>query len=91
MTETNPQAPLDRKTADLGGLHSLLIRACPPDKEGVRSIPLLANKLKMSDQAIYGWIERKRLPYRRAQALVDMNPLRGEEDQLTLADFQPYM
>lgn len=91
MTDSQPQAAQDRKTADLGDLHKLLIRACPPDKDGVRSIPILASKLKMSDQAIYGWIERKRVPYRRAQAMVDLNDKRGAEDQLSLEDFQPFM
>lgn len=91
MTDTSQQAAQDRKTADLGELHKLLLRACPPDTEGVRSIPMLASRLKMSDQGIYGWIERNRVPYRRAQALVDMNDKRGAEDQLTLEDFQPYM
>lgn len=44
-------------------LHSVLLRACPPDENGSRSIPLLAAKLGTSYQNIYGrWIDQNRIP-----------------------------
>lgn len=53
------------KYSDLGPLHELLLRACPPDKRGKRSIMILADKLGVSYQNVYKWIEANRIPPKR--------------------------
>ena len=56
---------------DLGELHTLLLDACGPDENGVRSIPVLAKQLKISHQYIYRWIEMKRIPPKFARKLIE--------------------
>lgn len=51
------------KFVDLGPMHDLLIRACPPNpKTGVKSIPQLAERLGLTRYAIYKWIEAGKIP-----------------------------
>lgn len=88
-------APKIRKTTNLGALHTLLISCCPP-VDGVQSIPILAGHLKIVDPAIYGWIRRNRIPYRRAKELVELNEKRlfeicGYEQTLSMDHFKPYL
>lgn len=80
------RAPIDSRLKDLGDLQGLLIRACPPDKFHFRSIPLLAQALGISPQAIYKWIERDTVPAGWVRSLVE---LPGSE--LTLEDLTPYV
>jgi len=51
-----------RKIKDLGPLHDLLIKACPPDNKGNKSIPLLAKALNTSMQNLYKCIDQNRIP-----------------------------
>ena len=85
-----------RKTVDLGALQTLLLLSCPPDDNGVQSVPILAAKLGLVDQGLYAWIRRNRIPYRRAAELVELNKERlvlidGEEQPLTIDHFTPYL
>lgn len=51
------------RTKRRSALHSVLLRACPPDEEGRKSIPILARTLGTTYQNIYSrWIEQNRIP-----------------------------
>ena len=58
------------KYTDLGPLHELLLKACPPDRKGRRSIMILSEKLNISYQTIYKWIEAGRIPPKRVLDIV---------------------
>lgn len=66
---------------DLGPLQDLLLSACPPDEKGTRSIVVLANKLGVSHQYVYLWIERNRVPAKFVRPLVQMAEGRVSFDQ----------
>lgn len=59
--------------SNLGELHDLLLRACPADRKGKRSIMILAGKLDVSYQNVYKWIEAGRIPPRRAKDIVKVS------------------
>jgi len=61
-----------RKLRNLGPLHDLLLTSCPPDAQGVKSIAILADALDCSAAAIYGWIQRNKIPAEKAKAIVDL-------------------
>ena len=62
-----------RSMKNMGPLHDTLIRACPPDPEGFKSIPILAVRLEMSAYGIYKWIKAGKLPPDKAKRVVEMN------------------
>lgn len=95
---TEPRAKFAR---DLGPLHRLLIRCCPPsrwvkhpdgtrtvalDPVGVKSIAFLAAWLSLDSYSLYKWISKGEVPSRRASAVVDL-----AEGRATLADFGPFI
>ena len=61
------------KYSDLGPLQDLLLRACPADKSGKRSIMILADKLNVSYQNVYKWIEAGRIPPKRVKDIVKIS------------------
>lgn len=66
---TNKQTRV-RRLSEGGPLHDLLLDVCPPNKDGVKSIPVLAQHLGLSNQCIYFWIAKDRIPAGHAKALV---------------------
>lgn len=94
--------PREKKAEDLGALHRLLIRACPPHSRnpstsaaaprylaspiGDKSITILAWLLKVRPWSIYKWIDKGEIPPKRASAIVDL-----AEGRVTLADFSPFI
>lgn len=80
MSDTN-----QRKFADLGPLHDLMIRACPP-AEGEQSIPLLATAIGLSAQGLYNAIKRNKVSPRLAAQIVQVSGGRASLD-----DFSPYV
>jgi len=58
---------------DLGELQYLLLTACPPDKRGKASVPVLAQHLGVSHQYVYRWIEEDRVPADFVRPLVEMS------------------
>lgn len=67
-----PEKPAS-KYSDLGPLHDLLLQACPPDRRGRRSIMILAEKLGVSFQNVYKWIEAGRIPPKRVMDIVKVS------------------
>lgn len=78
-----------KNVKDPAGLKALLIRICPPDKKGRKSIPVLAKKLKMSDYGVYKWINAGRIPPSQAPKLVKVAKSIGEP--LTLQDLHKFV
>lgn len=70
---------------ELGPLHDLLLKACPPDAKSKRSIPVLAKFLGCSHQYIYRWIEDGKIPPKFARALAER-----EGADVQLAEFLPF-
>lgn len=81
--------PTPKKLQDLGPLHQLLLRACPPDENGNQSIPRLAEFLGVSHQVIYDrWIKNGRIPtvHKRASKL-----LKIANGRITQEELLPYL
>lgn len=64
--------PIIRRLSEGGPLQDLLLKICPPNKEGIKSITVLADKMGISSQAIYRWIENKRIPSSKAKVLAKL-------------------
>lgn len=62
-----------RRHRHLGPLHDLLLDACPPDKEGNKSIVILAKRLEISAQYIYAWIKTNRVPPKFVKPIVKLS------------------
>lgn len=80
-----------RRRLELSALHDLLLRTCPPNAKGHKSIPILADFLtasgyRITPQAIYEWIKRDHIPPPRAKQLVDLCA-----DRVTKDDLEPYV
>lgn len=74
---------------DLGPLHTLLLKACPPNPEGRQSIPTLAAALGISHQYVYKWINTNHVPASFVTKMVELGE--GRADAVTLEDFHPYV
>ncbi len=70
------------KRKNLGGLQTLLLRACPPDEEGRTSIPMLAKAMGQSPQSIYRWLERQRVPQGQVLGLLAVANGRVKQEEL---------
>lgn len=75
-----------RRRKEMGPLQDVLLKFCPPDENGRRSIPLMAAALGISTQALYAHIRKKSLPVRRAKQVVQMS-----EGKITLLDLEEYL
>lgn len=75
-----------RRHKENGPLHDLLLEVCPPDKDGFKSITILAKALKMSSWGVHKWVKHGRVPPLRVVQLVDMAPSKA-----TIADFSPFV
>lgn len=92
-----------RSLKSLGPLHDLLLHACPPNKDGIKSIPILADDhLSMTPFGVYKWIRNAKVPPEKAQLVVQINneywEKEGEEGRevpddavVSLDDFHPYV
>lgn len=64
-------------------LHSLLVKACPPEKDGPGSIrKTLAPALGISYQYVYRWIEADKVPPKFVLKLVEVADGRVTKDEL---------
>lgn len=91
MTET--KTPHKRAMKSLGPLHDLLLEACPPNEQGVQSIPILAEALGMTAYGVYKWIENVKIPSEKAQKVVEVSkgPKGKDEPRVKLEQFYPYI
>lgn len=71
-----------------GPLHDLLLKACPPNERGEKSITVLAEAYDppLSAWSIHKWIQKGKIPPKRAVETVDL-----AEGRVTLADFSPFI
>lgn len=81
-----PKEPIIRRLSEGGPLQDLLLKICPPNNEGVKSITVLADKMGISSQAIYRWIENKRVPSAKVKTLVKL-----AGGRVTLEEIVPYV
>ena len=99
ITPVKPPTEHTRALKNLGPLHELLLKACPPDPHGIKSIPILAKALDMSTYGVYKWIENVKVPPDQAVRIVEAS--RGPKDpsnpdalrpwRVTIDDFYPYV
>lgn len=78
--------PIIRRLSEGGPLQDLLLKICPPNKEGVKSITVLADAMGISSQAIYRWIDNKRIPSAKTKTLVKL-----AAGRVTLEEIVPYV
>lgn len=71
---------------DLGPLQDLLLRACPPDDKGKRSLPVLARALGVSHQYVYRWVKEAKVPQKFLGKIVALS-----NGRVTLGQFHPYL
>lgn len=84
---SEPQSsPHARTMKNLGPLHELLLKACPPDKQGSVSIAVLATHVKVSKFAIYKWIANAKISPEKAVLVCQLS-----EGRVTIEDFHPYV
>ncbi len=81
-----------RQYKDHGPLGDLLLKACRPDSEGVRSIPNLARQIDLAPMSLYKWIRKAKIPPERALLIVQnsVDP-QTKKPTVTLEDFHPYV
>ena len=84
MTTTNE--PVIRRLTEGGPVQAILLKVCPPNKEGIKSITVLAEAMGISAQAIYRWIENERIPQAKVRALVELS-----QGRVTLEEIVPHV
>ncbi|MGH9933387.1 MAG: hypothetical protein ACREA9_29745 [Pyrinomonadaceae bacterium] len=75
-----------RRIKELGPLQDLLLKCCPPDGKGRRSIPLLAKQLDMTAYGVYKWIGDGHVPSKRIFELITL-----AKGAVTWEEFLPYV
>ncbi len=71
---------------NLGLLHDLLLKACPPAPDGTKSITVMAAHMGVTAWAVHKWIQKGKIPPLRAVDAVDLS-----EGRTTLADFASFV
>lgn len=61
------------RMTNLGPLHDLLLRACPANSEGTKSIPILAVAIGYTPQALYKIIRKSKVSPAAAAKVVEAN------------------
>lgn len=89
MKNAAPAARI-RRHKELGPMHDLLLKACPPDpNHGAKSITVLAKALDMTPWGIFKWIKAGRIPAGQAKRIVELRP---ENDRLvSLREFDRFV
>lgn len=70
-------------------LTQLLLRAVPPDREGVKTITFLADLLNMSRQGVHKWAKQGFLPPERVVQIVEVSKIEGFEKDGTWIKGEP--
>lgn len=71
---------------NLGPLHDLLLRACPPNDEGMKSIAILAAATGYTPMALYKAIKASKMTPEMAIRIVGI-----ADEGVSLDDFHPYV
>lgn len=83
-----------RRNKQLGPLHDLLLKACPPDAEGVVSTTVLARHLQLTQQAVQKWIANDSIPPKQVKRVVELSQARTDvedDGKVTLDDFSTWV
>lgn len=71
---------------NLGPLHDLLLKACPQNENGIKSIPVLAEAIEYTPQALYKMIRKSKIAPAAAAKIAE-----ASAGAVTLEDFHPYV
>jgi hypothetical protein len=74
---------------DPADLKKLLLKLCPPNAEGRRSISILADAIGMSHYGVYKWINSGKITPGGATLLVEF--ARKRKVKLTYKDLESYV
>ena len=74
------------RMTNLGPLHDLLLKACPPSESNMRSIPILALAIEYTPQGLYKVIRKGKVTPQLAAKIVD-----ASKGEVSLDDFHPYV
>lgn len=74
------------RMTNLGPLHDLMLRACPPNEAGTRSIPTLAEAVDLSAAALYKMIRKNKVTPSAALKIVE-----ASKGAVKIDDFHPYV
>ena len=74
------------QTKDLGPLQDLFLRACPANKDGMKSIPILARRLNRSPQSLYYCISVERITPKVVLEIIALS-----DGRVSLEDFHKYV
>lgn len=74
------------RMTNLGPLHDLLLKACPPNDKEMRSIAILADAIEYTPQALYKVIRKGKVTPELAAKIVE-----ASKGAATLDDFHPYV
>jgi len=74
-------ATWEYRRSNLGPLYNLLLKACPPDKTGKRSIPRLAELCGKSPSAIYNAIRKQKISGQLAARVVRVSEGRVKRNE----------
>lgn len=74
---------------DPANMKDFLLRACPPDEKGNRSISRLAEHLGMSAYGVYKWINAGKITPEGAKRLMALT--KDAKRPLTQVDLAPFM
>lgn len=73
------RSPRPRKE---GPLFDLMMRCCPANEEGNKSVSALAVALGLRPSAVYKWLEKNSVPYWRVAALIKLSGDTVTRDEL---------
>ncbi len=89
------------RLSNLGPLHDLLLKACPPNDSDFRSIPILAEAIGYTPAGVYKMIRQNKMSPTAASKVVEANEAYGKKllaedpdaefEPVTLEDFHPYV
>lgn len=74
------------RMTNLGPLHDLMLKACPPNESKMRSIPILAAAIEYTPQGLYKVIRKGKVMPTLAAKIVEVS-----QGEVTLEDFHPYV
>ncbi len=76
----------DRRKKDLGPLHDLLLKACPPTSTGQRGIGILARRIGCTEATLFRIIKLRKMTPEKAQEIAT-----ASEGRVQIEDLYPYV
>ena len=83
-----------KSKAEKTELELLMLKACPPNAKGKKTIRHLAGLIDVTPWAARKWILADTIPARRAKQIVDLSESQetlAPKDRVSLADFEKFV